>query len=293
MNRMLLLLCTLLLVTSAVAGQEPEKLPQRNQPSPQPTWRTYTVKGEEFSVALPTLPAADSSAVFNPRLKKYRVERRLRTLLDGVIYSVDVVENPDSMQSLEDFIAEQNRNPAFDFTPERDLVVDGFPGKEYLSRNKTLPATVQFFATEGRLYRFAAIGSDANNDAVKQFFSSIKLGKQNDATAVVDGPGMPLVLETGERIYSGKDVTTKARLISKPEPGYTDDARNNHVTGTVVLRAIFSKTGEVTGIQVIYGLPNGLTEACIDAAKKIKFVPATKDGNPVSMWMQLEYNFLL
>ena len=288
MSRTLLLLCALLLTTS-VAGQEADK---SNQPSLQSTWRTYTVKGEEFSVALPTLPAADSSAVFHPRLKKYRVERRLRTLLDGVLYSVDVVENPDSMQSLEDFIAEQNRNPAFDFRAERDLVVDGFPGREYLSRNKTLPATVQFFATEKRLYRFAAIGA-ATNDAVKQFFSSIKLAKADDATAVVDGPGMPLVLETGERVYSGRDVTTKARLISKPEPAYTDDARNNRVAGTVVLRAIFSKTGEVTDIQVISGLPNGLTEASIDAARKIKFVPATKDGSPVSMWMQLEYNFLL
>src|SRR5215510_7314490 len=187
MNRILFFLGTLLLVTPIVTGQEPEKLPQRSEPSSQSKWRTYTVKGEEFSVALPTLPAADSSAVFHPRLKKYRVERRLRTLLDGVGYSVDVVENPDSMQSLEDFIAEQNRNPAFDFTPERDLVVDGFPGKEYLSRNKTLPATVQFFATENRLYRFATIGSDANNEVVKQFFSSIKLAKANDATAVVDG----------------------------------------------------------------------------------------------------------
>jgi hypothetical protein len=34
-----------------------------------------------------------------------------------------------------------------------------------------------------------------------------------------------------------------------------------------------------------------LTELAIEAAKKIKFVPATKYGYPVSMWMQLEYNF--
>ena len=37
-----------------------------------------------------------------------------------------------------------------------------------------------------------------------------------------------------DRIFTGKDVTSKARLISKPEPQYTEDARKNQVTGTVV-----------------------------------------------------------
>ena len=36
---------------------------------------------------------------------------------------------------------------------------------------------------------------------------------------------------------------------------------------------------------------SGLTERAIEAAKRIKFTPAMKDGKPVSVWMQLEYNF--
>jgi len=43
----------------------------------------------------------------------------------------------------------------------------------------------------------------------------------------------------------------------------------------------------------VRAVPNGLTEAAIRAAKRIRFVPATKDGKPVSMWMTLEYNFSL
>jgi len=95
------------------------------------------------------------------------------------------------------------------------------------------------------------------------------------------------------RIFSGKDVTSKARILSKPEPQYTEDARKNQVTGTVVLKAVFSSSGQVTQIRAISGLPNGLTERAIAAARSIKFVPATKDGHPVSMWFQLEYNFNL
>jgi TonB family protein len=278
----------LLLVTPAITGQilEPDK---RNNPAPQSTWRTYTVDGEEFSVDLPTMPLMRSSVILNPRR---RTQRHLKTFLDGVIYTIDVFENPEPRQSLEDFIAEQNANSDFKLTPERELVVNGFRGKEYLSRDQTRPVTVQFFTTEKRLYRFAAAAaSDATNVAVKQFFSSITLVKPKEATEILEGPGMPLILDSGERIYTGKEVTTKARLISKPEPQFTEEARRKRISGTVVLQVIFSKTGEVNSIQVVVGLPYGLTERCINAAREIKFVPATKDGQPVSTWIQLEYNF--
>lgn len=95
------------------------------------------------------------------------------------------------------------------------------------------------------------------------------------------------------RIFTGKDVTTKARLISKPEPQYTEDARKNQITGTVVLKVVFASNGSVTNIRTVSGLPFGLTERAIAAARQIKFTPATKDGHQVSMWMQLEYNFNL
>ena len=95
------------------------------------------------------------------------------------------------------------------------------------------------------------------------------------------------------RIFTGKDVTTKARLISKPEPQYTEEARKNQITGTVVLKVVFHSSGQVTNIRTVSGLPYGLTERAIAAARQIKFVPASKDGHQVSMWMQLEYNFNL
>jgi TonB family protein len=95
------------------------------------------------------------------------------------------------------------------------------------------------------------------------------------------------------RIFSGKEVTSKARVLEKPEPTYTEAARKNQITGTVVLRAVFSAGGSVTNIHAVSGLPDGLTERAIAAAKQIRFMPATKDGHPVSMWMELQYNFNL
>jgi TonB family protein len=97
----------------------------------------------------------------------------------------------------------------------------------------------------------------------------------------------------GPPTLSPKEVTQKARVISKPEPQYSEAARQAGVTGTVVLRAVFSAEGEVEHIMIMRGLGYGLTTHAIKAARQIRFSPAMKDGQPVSMFIQLEYYFNL
>lgn len=93
--------------------------------------------------------------------------------------------------------------------------------------------------------------------------------------------------------FTGAQVEQRARLLLKPEPKYTEEARRNQISGTVMLRVVFSSTGEVVQIRAMHTLPFGLTERAIEAARQIKFVPAMKGGRPVSVFMQLEYNFHL
>jgi TonB family protein len=95
------------------------------------------------------------------------------------------------------------------------------------------------------------------------------------------------------RYFRPSEVDQKARILSRAEPQYTDEARENAVTGTVVLRAVFSASGDVTNIRVVSGLPYGLTESAVEAARGIKFSPAMKDGRAVSQYIQIEYNFNL
>ena len=95
------------------------------------------------------------------------------------------------------------------------------------------------------------------------------------------------------RIFLPEEVVQKARILSKPEATYTEEASENKITGTVVLRAVLSANGQVTEIRSIKGLPYGLTEKAIAAARQIKFTPAVKDGQLVSQYMRIEYNFNL
>jgi TonB family protein len=278
-NRILILLCTLVLVVTGVLGQDSKRINASDPVS----WKRYTITGEEFSVILPSMPEMLTTK------ENERLGRHLRTRLDGVQYGIDVFENPTG-QSLEDFIAEYNTDSRSKLTTGRDIVVNNVSGKEY-STSGPPPAIVQFFIMERRLLRFIALGGNAENAAVHHFFSSIIIGKTADAIKVSEGPGMPLELDTGERIYKGGEVDRKVRLVSKPPPAYPEEARRAGFSKTVVLQAIFSKSGKVDEIKVLTPGHHLLNEACIAAAQQITFVPAIKDGKNVSMYMTLEYNF--
>lgn len=95
------------------------------------------------------------------------------------------------------------------------------------------------------------------------------------------------------KIYKASEVTTRVRILQRAEPQYTEEARKNGISGTVVLRAVLAFDGKVRGIRVVSGLPNGLTMRAIEAARAIKFIPATINNQPVSQFIQIEYNFNL
>lgn len=97
--------------------------------------------------------------------------------------------------------------------------------------------------------------------------------------------------ESERTVFSPDEVTSKYQILSKPEPQFTDEAREQGINGDVVLRAILAFDGSVKHILVLQSLSGGLTEQAIKAALKLKFIPASKDGHPVSMVVTLEYGF--
>lgn len=99
--------------------------------------------------------------------------------------------------------------------------------------------------------------------------------------------------DASAQVFKGKEVVTKAQLATKPEPAYTEKARKVGVEGTVALQTVFSSDGTIQNVIILQWLPYGLTERAVEAARKIKFTPAIKDGRPVSMYYRIEYNFNL
>ena len=93
-------------------------------------------------------------------------------------------------------------------------------------------------------------------------------------------------------VYKAKDVSRRAKIIDRPRPaGEPEGDGDWEEKGRVVLRAVLCRTGEVTDIEVVKGLPDGLTEKAVEAAKQIKFEPAERRGQKVSQRAVFEYNF--
>jgi TonB family protein len=95
----------------------------------------------------------------------------------------------------------------------------------------------------------------------------------------------------GVPAYTKKEVTKPAELLDRPEPTYTDEATAGGTSGTVRLRLVLCPNGTVDGVKVIKRLPDGLTEKAIEAAHRIRFVPAELKGKRVAQLVTIDYNF--
>jgi TonB family protein len=84
-------------------------------------------------------------------------------------------------------------------------------------------------------------------------------------------------------------------LIDVKKPEYTEAARNNKVEGDVRLIVVFGASGKIGHIDVVEGLPDGLTDKAIDVAKAIKFKPATYSNSDktVNVWSEIAITFKL
>ena len=82
-------------------------------------------------------------------------------------------------------------------------------------------------------------------------------------------------------------------LISKVEPEYSEDARKVKLQGTVRIHLEIDPDGIPTHFRVSPLLGHGLDFTAMDAVRRWRFKPGTKDGRPVSVVATLEVNFRL
>jgi TonB family protein len=92
---------------------------------------------------------------------------------------------------------------------------------------------------------------------------------------------------------AGTPQTMRPTILYKEKALYTDLARSNRVQGTILVSAIFTADERITGVQIVRGLPDGLNEEALRAARKIRFKAACKNGKPVSVRMSMEFSFNL
>jgi len=95
-----------------------------------------------------------------------------------------------------------------------------------------------------------------------------------------------------DKVYSGKEVDVKAKvsrqLDDPPQPGRDCD---ENLRLFASLRVVLHKSGKVTEVVLNKGTDCSYDKEAIRAARNIKFKPAMKDGQKVSQYLTVEYEY--
>jgi TonB family protein len=87
--------------------------------------------------------------------------------------------------------------------------------------------------------------------------------------------------------------TVPVEILYKPKAAYTDEARKLKLEGEVLLEVLFRANGQLQVNRVLRGLGHGLDEAAADAASRIRFKPAQRNGSPVDSTVVVHVLFQL
>jgi protein TonB len=100
---------------------------------------------------------------------------------------------------------------------------------------------------------------------------------------------------TGGGIYRPGNGVTLPRVLHEERPQYTSDAMRAKVQGTVLLECIVRPDGTVSDVQVVRSLDPtfGLDQQAVAAARKWRFAPGTRLGEPVPVLITIELTFTL
>jgi TonB family protein len=130
------------------------------------------------------------------------------------------------------------------------------------------------------------VATGDNSGRVSASRGTVRQSGFGDADVVAPSQPKPKAAESVAK-------TIPAEITFKPRPAYTEEGRRLKVEGEVLIEVVFTATGQVRVQRVVQGLGHGLDESAIQAAQKIQFKPALKDGQPSDFQAVLHIVFQL
>jgi len=99
------------------------------------------------------------------------------------------------------------------------------------------------------------------------------------------GPG------TGDTIYVPGQGVIAPTLLLAPEAEFSDEARRQKYQGVCMVSIIVDAHGIPQNVHVIRALGMGLDEKAVEAIRRYRFKPGTKDGKPVPVLISVAVDF--
>ena len=92
-----------------------------------------------------------------------------------------------------------------------------------------------------------------------------------------------------EKVYTVGNGVTTPRVTHQVDPEHP--ARGFRISGTVLIGLIITSKGEPKEVHVVRSLEKDVDDAAVEAVKQWHFAPATKDGKPVAVKIDVEIRF--
>ncbi len=114
-------------------------------------------------------------------------------------------------------------------------------------------------------------------------------------SAADDKPQAPTVYKVcgSPELKEGEPCVAAPKLIHDVWPEYTEAARKARIQGRVLLEVGVDKDGVPQVVGVVRSLQPDLDQKAIEAVRQWRFEPATYQGQPVAVKIQVEVTFRL
>lgn len=164
-------------------------------------------------------------------------------------------------------------------------------------RFNAIPPGHYELSVQSRGFAIAKVDALVTAGAVTRVDANLEVGSATQEVTVTAQsiaaalPAQPA--NSPQRIRIGGNVQP-ARLIRQPRPAYPPDARQEGVTGIVLIRAVISKTGDLLSPSVINTeIDPRLAKAALDAVSQWKYEPSLLNGEPVETLTTIHLAFEL
>lgn len=106
--------------------------------------------------------------------------------------------------------------------------------------------------------------------------------------------GTPPPVAARQTVASSLSAATPPKVTYKPNPVYSDDAKEHHIEGDAVVRVIFHANGSMEVLGLVRGLGHGLDEPALAAARGVRFQPALDaGGHPIDFPTNVIVHFII
>ncbi|KXK00955.1 MAG: Gram-negative bacterial tonB protein [Acidobacteria bacterium OLB17] len=252
-------------------------------------WAGITGEKGEFLVYIPAgyLVGASTNFYIQAKQKRFEIQEHVivARLFNGALLRYEMYQG--NVEGLEDHLAQGT-----ELTNVRN-VGDFKASSAGVSKNGRTYHT-EYYNNGKRLYVLSSEGRDEKNLAAKAFFASARLHVSSGwidpnsptSTAKITLPRLTEILPEklgDDHIVALGEVDRPPLILFRPRMDWSADQRHGVDAGQIKVRVVLSSNGTVSKVDIEKNNFFYMQQQALDAARKIVFIPAEKDGKLVSV----------